>query len=241
MPKYDNNLEHLNFQIQIHISHRQENFFEIKKSLNNKIDKYFNYGGYNNEEYRYDYHSFINFSFKKHMSFLGESKAYIADYREEQGSLVVLFNILIIGIINYGSIRSSIDFFINDIEHITSFVLNNPTGNRIGYDVTATVKEERRDAISIHSPFPNTNPRFANYKLFIISFIIIAIALIFTTITTYIHFQTEMNKNKSDIKLDDFRKLFQEELRNQRIDEYIYKNKELKQSEVLYPIKEVKK
>lgn len=241
MPKYDNNLEQLIFQIEIHINHKEETFFEIKRSLDKKIGQFINQNRFN-EEYPYNYYLFISHSFKKHMSFLGQSRAYIADYREEKGSLVVLFNIIIIGtIVNYGSLRTGIDFFINDLEDITSFALNDNTMNRNSYDVTTNVREESRDSILMNKIQVSKESPFVNKKQFIKSFILLAIVLTLTCLGTYAYFQTELQKNKIDIKLEDIRKIIQEELRNQRIDEYIYKNKELKQPEVPSPKKEVKK
>lgn len=59
-------------------------------------------------------YDFINNTFKRHFSFLGNSKAYLSNYKEREGSLEISFIIIII--CGYGGIRETMDYFYEDLD-----------------------------------------------------------------------------------------------------------------------------
>ncbi len=62
---------------------------------------------------------------KRHFLFSGVKEVYIANYEERQGTLELLFTLIIFTVANYGSIRESIDYFSNDLEYIFNTIYPN--------------------------------------------------------------------------------------------------------------------
>lgn len=68
--------------------------------------------------------NFVQKALQKQFKFLGNKKTYFTDYREEEGSLLINFTVVIIGaFMEYGSIRESMDHFVEDIQTLYNNVL----------------------------------------------------------------------------------------------------------------------
>jgi hypothetical protein len=78
---------------------------------------------------------------KRNFSFIGNTNAFFADYEERSGSLIILFNVILITTLtNYGSIRETIDYFSKDIEALFEWTLNSSA-----YNVKVHFEEERNN------------------------------------------------------------------------------------------------
>lgn len=87
---------------------------------------------YNSERDEFDnpIYNFINYSFNRHFKFLGDSKAYLSNYEEKEGSLEITFIVLLIT--SYGGIRETIDYFTDDLE--TFFRSSNGLAGHVKYE-----------------------------------------------------------------------------------------------------------
>lgn len=118
-----------NFTILIEHNKKEYDFYQIRDLLTQRIA--------NSYQYRHllskiDEKNAINLmrmkfiqqAFRKHFSFLTNKKAYFTEYKEIEGSLIITFSVVIVGVFaNYGSIRETIDYFADDMQAMYNDVL----------------------------------------------------------------------------------------------------------------------
>lgn len=143
-------------------------------------------------------YNFINYSFEKHFSFLGNSKAYLSNYKEREGSLEISFIILII--CNYGGIRETMDYFSEDLENF--FNSDNQFDISITYEdssksITKTPKMNNSNILVLEKKIQNLK-RF----MFLLLFFIILIGTYMLNLSDKITDKNGIEKI-IDKKLDD--------------------------------------
>lgn len=134
----------LQYSFRILIKSKDLKGFQIKRELTEKIPFWEFY--YNEKSYENPLYAFINHSFQRHFKFIGNNKAFLADYREREGSLEITF--IIILICGYGGIRETVDYFCEDLE--TFFALYNNFDVSINYEEKKS-KQKRKNSL------PNTD------------------------------------------------------------------------------------
>ena len=101
---------------------------------------------------------FVNQIFIKHFKFMGNGKAYLSDYREKEGSLIITFTVVVVGtFLNYGGIRETIDYFVDDLEQVCEMAMGDK------YDTNVSHKEKTK-ILSVQSETSNSqnNPNQSN-------------------------------------------------------------------------------
>ncbi len=90
--------------------------FEIRKVIISRLNRYNNGDRDIEFEKQNPIEQFIKISIADSIGFRTNAKVYIIDYKEREGSFIVDFSILIVSsFITYGSIRQSLDYFMNGI------------------------------------------------------------------------------------------------------------------------------
>ena len=150
-------------KVKVRISHIEGDypFPEIKERLYYGLSKY----GFseNKERNKRDFYGnssyiFLNYVFNKHFKFLGNCKCYLSNYEEYDGSLIISFTIVIMGAItNYGSIRETIDYFVNDLESVYNDVLGNDFTINSNHNTRYLSEDQGNQTNSITSYSDNRN------------------------------------------------------------------------------------
>jgi hypothetical protein len=169
--------------------------------------------------------------FKLRFESLNDYNAYLADYQESSGSFLANFTILVFGAFtNYGSIRETLDYFIEDLSKLFNFLLSNETPR---YRVSTQVKEK-----SNKNNMPLARNRIAKdddalQKLSIKTNVSISLSVLTAFILLLLFAQNFFSSSENDndgkheaqsLDRTDILKIISDEFRNQRIDEHI-KNK----------------
>ena len=189
---------------------------------------------YDNLHYEYEkndnvIYSVINDRLQKHFSFAGNTKAYLTDYSENRGSLLISFSVLIFGAItNYGSIRDSIDYFAEDIERLFYRSLKHRDK---GYTVASKIQEinNQKDILLQHSQTSETNQydlllsKIKINRIFIgiISFVLILLLVLFLNNISVQDFSNTNTPKQDKINELIIRKIVEDEIRNQKIDDLL--------------------
>ncbi|WP_313266357.1 hypothetical protein [Sphingobacterium sp.] len=219
--EYKNLIQNPIFNIKIHIYHPHKSFREMRRELDKNItnlsnNQYADYLQFNNT------YNFLNWSLARKMSYSGQYRAYIVNYIEQEGSLIISFSIIVIGLINnYGSLRSAIDYFLSDIEGDISHIL---IGQDPNYRINSIIDEKWINSSSQELGATNRGITTITNQTSTKLLIIISIALLFAILSSFYSYEAANKKN--DLNAGDIRKIIQEELRNQRIDEHIYFQKQ---------------
>jgi hypothetical protein len=105
-----------NFTILIEHNKKEYDFYQIRDLLTQRIANNYQYrhllSKINEENARNLIRmKFTQQAFRKHFSFLTNKKAYFTEYKEIEGSLIITFSVVVVGVFaNYGSIRETIDY-----------------------------------------------------------------------------------------------------------------------------------
>lgn len=227
-----------NFEVKISYNGKENDAdwpaYRIKKDMANYLNEYrgFPYRErkfVEDEFYTNAPQRFINTAFTKHFKFSGNGKAYLSDYHEKEGSLIIAFTIVIVGtVLNYGGIRETIDYFADDLEKVCEMAM----GDRYLINVEHNEKKKVINTSNSNSgaQLGSSNSKLGNasfqslLKKVTVNRIMIGgtIFLLLLLFSINILQQPEFNKseNKQDIEnlIDEkFKKL----QRDQRIDEII--------------------
>ncbi|MEM6817128.1 MAG: hypothetical protein AAF600_22500 [Bacteroidota bacterium] len=172
---------------------------------------------------------FINTAFTKHFKFSGNGKAYLSDYHEKEGSLIIAFTVVIIGTaLNYGGIRETIDYFADDLEKVCEMAMGSK------YDVNVKHNEKKKVFSTGNSNYGSQlNPSNGNLgnsdfqsllKKVTVNRIMIGGTIFLILLLFSINILQQPEFNKSDNK-QDIEKLVEEKIQNlqrdQKIDEII--------------------
>lgn len=213
----------LTFKYTIRISKADIDYYQIKRELSRSFSNYFNnyYRPKDIEEYTTTNIPYIvlNDLFQKRFALAGDMNAYLTDYSENNGSLIISFTILIVGTItNYGSIRETIDYFAEDIEKLFSNALNNRYD---GYAVTSSIQYQNIPTPQITMPHDANqyNVLLAKIRVDRILIGIVFFVLILSILQNYLSTPSDSKQsNIDDVKV---KSIVQEELRNQKINELL--------------------
>lgn len=95
---------------------------------------------------------FINQIFIKHFKFMGDCKAYISDYQEKEGSLIISFTVVIVGsFLNYGGIRETINFFVDDLEQVCEMAMGDKYEIDVDHNEKTKVFSSQTSSVNIQS------------------------------------------------------------------------------------------
>ena len=99
------------FTVRIEHIQKEQNSYQIKRELSSMIRRRYEYLYHKDfdEELRDSFMRMrlVQQAFQKHFKFLGDKKAYLTDYREVEGSLIITFSVVIVGAFaNYCLFRS---------------------------------------------------------------------------------------------------------------------------------------
>jgi hypothetical protein len=212
------------------IDKEKNNFYEIKRALNFSLVAY-------NERYRRIYKQekgeyinvlfdILNNLFQNRFLLSGGTKAYLTNYSETSGSLIISFTILIIGTVtNYGSIRETIDYFAEDIEELFDFSLNNPINNPNGsYKITSNIQEQNNEnsITKVESKLLETsqyNSLLAKIKVDRVLIGFVFFVLLLSLLQNYL--AASDTSKQGDIDETKLKNIIHEEIRNQKIDEHL--------------------
>lgn len=138
-PKMDQKIIYeFQFTIRVQkINEKKDYYSSIKESLkkafrDHPILTYSNFerGEYEDQNMVY---LILKSSFDKHFMFSGNNRAYLTNYSEQEGSLIINFSILILTtVLNYGGIRESIDYYVKDLK----FLFGSAERNGVVTDIT---------------------------------------------------------------------------------------------------------
>lgn len=217
----------LTFKYTFRIDKDKYEFYQIRHDLSHALVEHLeNYGRFREfqkEEYYQGATYFVlNDLFQRRFIFAGNTNAYLTDYSENRGSLIISFTVLIVGAItNYGSIRETIDYFAEDIERLFSNSLDNWT---TGYTVTSNIQEQNN-----HNFITNSSSRqfdtnqynslLAKIKVDRVLIGIVFFVLLLSLLQNYLTVsdtpkQTEIDETK-------LKTIIRDEIRNQKIDELL--------------------
>jgi hypothetical protein len=213
------------------IDKEKYDYFEIRRDLSRTLVDhsgiYRQFKNYDKDDY---YHNeifyILNDLFQSRFLFSGNTKAYLTDYSETSGSLIISFTVLIVGTItNYGSIRETIDYFAEDIERVFSTSLNNSLrGGNGGYTVSSTIQEyNNQNSFSQESARPldttHYNSLLTKIKVDRVLIGIVFFVLILSLLQNY--FSSSDNSKQTDIDEAKVKSIIRDEMRNQKIDELL--------------------
>lgn len=217
----------LTFKYNISIDKENSDFHKIKNALSNSMWKYYvNYRRTGNPKREENYENFtyyvLNDLFQKRFFFTGNLKAYLTDYSEYSGSLIISFTILVVGTItNYGSIRDTIDRLAEDIEGLFRDYLNEEIP---GISVTSNVQEQNNQQISLSQQ--NRTNETNQFKTLLSKSNVdrVLIGIIFFILILLLgqnYFVGNDNSKQSNTDEFKIRSIIKDELRNQKIDELL--------------------
>ena len=216
----------LTFKYSFRIDKENYDFFQIKRDLSRSLVDYSeNYRRFRNldkEEYFNNATYFVlNDLFQKRFLFGGNTYAYLTDYSENKGSLIVSFTVLVVGTItNYGSIRETIDYFAEDIERLFANSLNN---RNEGYTVTSSIQEQNNQQIPSQqirtTDTAQYNDLLSKIKVDRVLIGIVFFILILLLVQNY--FVSTDNSMQTDTDELKIRSIIKDEFRNQKIDELL--------------------
>lgn len=220
----------LTFKYTFRIDKEKYEFYQIRQDLvSSLVEHSANYRRFRElpkeEYYQGVTYYVLNDLFQKRFIFSGNTNAYLTDYSEKKGSLIITFTILIFGAVtNYGSIRETIDYFAEDVERLFSNSLDNWT---TGYTVTSSIQEQNN-----HNFYSQTQPRqldinqynslLAKIKVDRILIGIIFFVLILSLLQNYL--ASSDNTKQTDRDETRLKNIIRDEIRNQKIDDFL-KNK----------------
>ena len=204
---------------------KEYGFHRIKERLEKSLYKYKHRHINDNFIRNNIIYSAIYDRFQRQFSFLGNTRAYLANYSEESGSFVISFTVLVIGAVaTYGSIRTGLDYFAEDIKKLLYVSLKHLDNNE-EYTVIADVKDfnDEQTLLSQHTRTSDTNPDnilFSKIRQTAIIIGMISIILLIVAITLF--FSSNKNIEKQD-RINELiiRKIVEDEVRNQRIDNFL--------------------
>lgn len=217
----------LTFKYTFRIDKENYEFYQIRRDLSRSLvehsENYRRFREFQKEEYYQSATYFVlNDLFQKRFIFAGNTNAYLTDYSENRGSLVISFTVLIVGAItNYGSIRETIDYFAEDVERLFTNSLDNWT---TGYSVTSNIQEQNN-----HNNFSQGQPRqldtnqynslLAKIKVDRVLIGLVFFVLILSLLQNYL--ASSDNTKQSDIDETRVKNIIRDEIRNQKIDDLL--------------------
>lgn len=217
----------LTFKYTFRIDNDKYEFYQIRRDLSRALveysENYRRFREFQKEEYYQVATYFVlNDLFQRRFTFAGNTKAYLTDYSENRGSLIISFTILIVGAItNYGSIRETIDYFAEDIERLFSNSLDKWT---TGYTVTSSIHEQNNQNLTINSQSGQLSTNQYNSLLAKIKVDRVLIGIVFFVLLLSLlqNYLTASDTSKqSDIDDTKLKNAIRDEIRNQKIDELI--------------------
>jgi len=217
----------LTFKYTFRIDKEKYEFNQIRRDLSRSLaehsENYRRFREFQKEEYSQGVTYFVlNDLFQRRFVFAGNTNAYLTDYSENKGSLIISFTILIVGAVtNYGSIRETIDYFAEDVERLFSNSLDNWT---TGYTVTSSIQEQNN-----HNFYSQAQPRqlstnqynslLAKIKVDRILIGLVFFVLILSLLQNYL--ASSDNTKQSDIDETRVKNIIRDEIRNQKIDDLL--------------------
>ncbi|WP_133054018.1 hypothetical protein, partial [Niastella yeongjuensis] len=142
----------LTFKCTFRIEKENTDYYQLKSDLSRSLVRFFEISGRfrdSDNSYQNVVYGVINDIFQRRFMLTGNTQAYLTDYSERSGSLLITFSILVVGAIsNYGSIRETIDYFSEDIERV--FVISLNSWNN-GYTITSDIQEQNNQAAIVES------------------------------------------------------------------------------------------
>jgi hypothetical protein len=217
----------LSFKYNIRIDKVDYDFYQIRKDLSRSLvdysENYSRFRDFQKDEYYFNaIYFFVNDFFQRRFIFSGNTNAYLTDYSENKGSLIISFTVLVVGTItNYGSIRETIDYFAEDIERLFSNSLNNRNG---GYSVTSNIQEQnnQNQYAQIQSRQLDSNQYNSLITKIKVNRILIGIVFFVLALSLLQNYLATSDTSKqSDIEETKVKNLIRDEIRNHKIDEHL--------------------
>ncbi len=217
----------LRFRYTFRIDKENYEFYQIRRDLSRSLvdysDSYRRYRDFQKEEYYQGATYFVlNDLFQRRFIFAGNTNAYLTNYSENKGSLIISFTVLIVGAIsNYGSIRETIDYFAEDIERIFSNALNN---RNEGYIVTSSIQDQNNQNLlliqqSKQLDINQYNSLLSKIKVDRVLIGIVFFVLILSLLQNYL--TTSEYTKQTEIDETKVKNIIRDEIRNQKIDEHL--------------------
>lgn len=217
----------LTFKYTFHIDKENYDFYQIRRDLSRSLvnysENYRRYRDFQKDEYYHNATYFVvNDLFQRRFIFAGNTNAYLTDYSENRGSLIISFTVLVVGTItNYGSIRETIDYFAEDIERLFSNSLNNIND---GYSVTSNIQEQNNQNLYTQAQTRQLdtnqyNSLLAKIKVDRILIGIVFFVLVLSLLQNYL--VTSDTSKPYDIDETKVKSIVLDEIRNQKIDELL--------------------
>lgn len=217
----------LTFKYTFRIDKENYDLYQIRRDLSRSLVDYFEnyrrYRDFQEDEYYHNATYFVvNDLFQRRFIFAGNTNAYLTDYSENRGSLLISFTVLVVGAItNYGSIRETIDYFADDIERLFSNSLNNRND---GYSVTSNIQEQNNQNLYTQAQTRQLdtnqyNSLLAKIKVDRIFIGIVFFVLLLSLLQNYL--ATFDTSKPNDIDETKVRSIVRDEIRNQKIDELL--------------------
>ncbi|MGB0177777.1 MAG: hypothetical protein ACPF9D_11470 [Owenweeksia sp.] len=101
----------------------------------------------------------INDRLDRHFRFMGNSKAYLANYREKEGSLILSFAVVVyLFFKDYDSVRNGIDRFSDDLEDLLNPKSNSTLRTKVSYKKKKISKGKHKTESAepvYHAPQPD--------------------------------------------------------------------------------------
>jgi hypothetical protein len=215
----------LKFRCKFEINNYDKKFYRIKEDLDSALHEILRNdprSGFENANERIN--STYNFTIKIFKRYFENKNAYITDYEEVEGSFILTFTILIFGAIsNYGSIRETIDYFVNDLEHAFSSNLRRFDAD---YKVRTMVHDQNDHRLE-HTqrlPEPNADVLKQLSKNILINRILIGVTLFLILLLFTIEYARQGGESGNNITDDsEIKQLIRDEIRDIRIDEHLRK------------------
>lgn len=217
----------LTFKYTFRIDKEDYDYYQIKRDLSRSLVDYSeNYRRYRNfekdEYYNNATYFVVNDFFQRRFIFAGNTNAYLTDYSENRGSLIISFTVLVVGTItNYGSIRETIDYFAEDLERLFSNSLNNRND---GYRVTSSIQEQNNQNLFTQTRTRQLDTNQYNSLLAKIKVNRVLIGIVFFVMVLSLLQNYLINSDtpkQNDFDETKVKNLIRDEIRNQKIDELL--------------------
>jgi len=226
----DNTNAILTFKYSFSIEKEDCGFNRIRKDLIKSLVENEKYYVYRKNENIYEdnvIYSVINDLFQRRFSFAGNINAYLTNYSEKKGSLVISFSVLVVGAItNYGAIRETIEYFAEDIEKLFDKSLNQ-LNNEGGYKVIPEFRELNKRRQQTRTSDPNQYDillkkiRLNRIFIGIVSFVLILFLMLYFGNVSFQNADSTSTQKGDKINELIIRKIVEDEMRNKRVDDLL--------------------
>jgi len=145
------------------IFHPDKQFLEIQDVIRQKFESIYFEDEFGEQQ------GFISALVNLRLKIIPDSKVYLVNLKEKEGSYFLEFALIIItGISNYGGFREGFDYLKDDISHIFKQKLGDEYTVNVSYEITEITEKSKEDALNfpkVHSAQPAETPK-RQYSIF---------------------------------------------------------------------------